>query len=155
MPTYHDLLKEEKAITDKQRQWDTSYLKMACILAENSYAIRRKVGCLIIKDRTIIADGVNGCPNGILNECEINDNGNLTTKEEVIHAEQNALIKCAKNGISCNRATIYVSDEPCINCAKLLIQAGIKRVVYAREYRLHDGINLLHKANIEVLQIKI
>lgn len=134
----------------KQKQFDVSYLKMAAIWGENSYCKRRKVGALMVKDRMIISDGYNGTPCGFENVCE-DENG--VTFPYVLHAEANAITKVAKSGNSSDGATIYVTDAPCVECSKLIIQAGIKRVVYSRAYRLTDGIELLQRAGIEVCQI--
>ena len=134
----------------KQKQFDISYLKMAAIWGENSYCKRRKVGALMVKDRMIISDGYNGTPCGFENVCE-DENG--VTYPYVLHAEANAITKVAKSGNSSNGATIYVTDAPCVECSKLIIQAGIKRVVYSRAYRLTDGIELLQRAGIEVCRI--
>ncbi len=134
----------------KQLQFDKSYLKMAAIWGENSYCKRRKVGALMVKDRMIISDGYNGTPCGFENVCE-DENG--VTFPYVLHAEANAITKVAKSGNSSNGATIYVTDAPCVECSKLIIQAGIKRVVYTRDYRLNDGIELLERAGIEVCRI--
>lgn len=161
----------------KQDKIDHLYLKMAFIWAENSYAIRRQVGCLIVKNNSIISDGYNGTPSGFPNVCEYavapdegqsyymgNRNEILEKAKEgwslvsypmVLHAESNAIAKLAKSGNSSKDATIYITDEPCIDCAKLIIQVGIKRVVFAREYRKHEGIELLNRANIIVKQINI
>lgn len=125
---------------------DRRYLRMATIWAENSYCKRRQVGALIVKDKMIISDGYNGTPSGFENVCE-EDN---VTKAYVLHAEANAITKIARSHNNADGATLYVTDEPCIECAKLIIQAGIRRVVYARHYRLHDGPDLLRRANIEV-----
>ena len=131
----------------KQRQFDTRYLQMARVWAENSYCVRRKVGALIVKDNMIISDGYNGTPAGFENICE-DDMGK--TKPYVLHAEANAITKIARSNNSSEGATLYVTASPCIECAKLIIQAGIKRVVYSEKYRLEDGLELLRKANIEV-----
>ena len=131
---------------DKQRQLDLRYLRMAQIWAENSYCKRRQVGALVVKDQMIISDGFNGTPSGFENICEEN-NGTLPY---VLHAEANAITKLARSSNNSDGATLYVTDAPCIECSKLIIQAGIKRVVYAREYRLHDGITLLQQAKIKV-----
>ena len=131
-------------------RFDEKYLKMAAIWAENSYCKRRQVGALIVKDRMIISDGFNGTPSGFENVCE-DENG--ITKPYVLHAEANAISKVAKSGNSSEGATLYVTASPCIECAKLIIQAGIKRVVYRDEYRLTDGIDLLAKAGIEVEKV--
>lgn len=125
---------------------------MARIWAENSYCIRRQVGALLVKDKMIISDGYNGTPAGFENICE-DENGK--TKPYVLHAEANAISKIAKSGNSSNGATLYVTTSPCIECAKLIIQAGIKKVVYAEPYRINDGIQLLKRANIELLQLSI
>ena len=119
---------------------------MARIWSENSYCIRRQVGALIVKNKMIISDGYNGTPSGFENVCEEND----VTKPYVLHAEANAITKIARSGNNSEGATLYVTDSPCIECSKLIIQAGIKRVVYARSYRLTDGIDLLKRAGIEV-----
>jgi dCMP deaminase len=124
---------------------------MAEIWAQNSYCKRRKVGALLVKDKMIISDGYNGTPSGFENECEDEEN---KTKTYVLHAEANAITKVAKSGNSSLGATLYVTSSPCIECSKLIIQAGIKRVVFTNNYRLEDGINLLKRANIEVEQIE-
>ena len=134
----------------KQQELDLRYLRMATIWSENSYCQRRKVGALIVKDKMIISDGYNGTPSGFENICE--DENNIT-KPYVLHAEANAITKIARSGNNSDGATLYVTDSPCIECSKLIIQAGIKRVVYAREYRLSDGIDLLRRAGIEVILI--
>ena len=130
-------------------KFDHSYLEMAEIWAQNSYCKRRKVGALLVKDRMIISDGYNGTPSGFENVCE--ENG--VTKPYVLHAEANAITKVAKSGNSSEGATLYVTASPCLECSKLIIQSGIKRVVYRDEYRLTDGIDLLRRAGIEVEKI--
>ena len=130
-------------------KFDKPYLEMAEIWAQNSYCKRRKVGALLVKDRTIISDGYNGTPSGFENICE-DENG--VTKPYVLHAEANAITKVAKSGNSSEGATLYVTASPCVECAKLIIQSGIKRVVYRDEYRLTDGVDLLRRAGIEVEQ---
>lgn len=132
----------------KQFELDKRYIRMAMIWADNSYCKRRKVGTLIVKDKMIISDGYNGTPSGFENICE--DENNIT-KPYVLHAEANAITKIARSNNSSDGATMYVTASPCIECAKLIIQAGIKRVVYSEKYRLEDGINLLKRADIEVL----
>lgn len=127
-------------------KFDTSYLKMARIWAANSYCKRRQVGALLVKDRMIISDGYNGTPSGFENVCE---DVNGVTLPYVLHAEANAISKVAKSGNSADGATLYVTASPCLECAKLIIQAGIRRVVYSDEYRLQDGVELLRKAGIE------
>ena len=141
-----------KTLANKQLQLDKRYLRMAKIWAENSYCIRRQVGALLVKDKMIISDGYNGTPSGFENICEDEDG---KTKPYVLHAEANAISKIAKSGNSSNGATLYVTTSPCIECAKLIIQAGIKKVVYAEPYRIDDGIQLLKRANIELLQLSI
>ncbi|MBR1929313.1 MAG: dCMP deaminase family protein [Paludibacteraceae bacterium] len=132
---------------DKERKFDVRYMQMARIWAENSYCVRRKVGALLVKNNMIISDGFNGTPSGFDNRCEDENNVSLPY---VLHAEANAITKVARSGNSSDGATLYITDSPCIECAKLIIQAGIKRVVYGRHYRLTDGIELLKKAGIEV-----
>ena len=136
----------------KQQLLDQRYLKMAAIWAQNSYCKRRKVGALIVKDKMIISDGYNGTPAGFENICEDEEN---RTKSYVLHAEANAITKVAKSNNSSDGATLYVTSSPCIECSKLIIQAGIKRVVFTENYRLEDGINLLKRAEIEVVQVDI
>ena len=131
----------------KQKELDTRYMRMAVIWAENSYCQRRKVGALIVKENMIISDGYNGTPSGFENVCE--DENNMT-KPYVLHAEANAITKIARSSNSSEGATLYFTASPCIECAKLIIQAGIKRVVYAEKYRLEDGIELLRRAGVEV-----
>ena len=131
---------------DKQYELDKRYIRMASIWSENSYCQRRKVGALIVKDKMIISDGYNGTPSGFENICEDENN---VTKPYVLHAEANA--KIARSNNSSDGATMYVTASPCIECAKLIIQAGIKRVVYSEHYRLEDGIELLKRAGIEVI----
>lgn len=137
---------------DKQQLLDYRYLKMASIWAENSYCTRRQVGALIVKDKMIISDGYNGTPSGFENVCE-DENG--LTKPYVLHAEANAITKIARSGNNSDGATLYVTASPCIECAKLIIQAGIKRVIYSEPYRLSDGIDLLKRAGIEVEYVDI
>ena len=136
--------------TYKQRNLDIRYLRMARIWAENSYCQRRKVGALVVKNKMIISDGYNGTPSGFENQCEDNNN---VTKPYVLHAEANAITKLARSNNNSDNATLYVTAAPCIECSKLIIQAGIKRVVYGEKYRLEDGITLLKKANIEVIYL--
>jgi dCMP deaminase len=136
---------------EKQEQFDRSYLKMAAIWAENSYCQRRKVGAIIVKDKMIISDGYNGTPAGFENICE-DEHG--ITKPYVLHAEANAITKVAKSNNSSEGATLYITSSPCVECAKLIIQAGIRRVVYSTEYRITDGLDLLRRAGIEVIYYK-
>ena len=133
--------------TGKQRLLDLRYLRMAAIWAENSYCQRRKVGALVVKEKMIISDGYNGTPSGFENICE---DAHGVTHPYVLHAEANAITKLARSGNNSDQATLYVTASPCIECAKLIIQAGIRRVVYAEQYRLTDGIDLLRRAGVEV-----
>ena len=130
---------------EKQLELDKRYLRMAAIWAENSYCKRRQVGALIVKDKMIISDGYNGTPSGFENICEDENN---VTKPYVLHAEANAITKVAASSNSSNGATIYVTSAPCIECAKLIIQSGIKRVVYSEKYRTEEGLELLSRAGI-------
>ncbi len=136
--------------TKKQHELDLRYMRMAKIWAENSYCQRRKVGALIVKNKMIISDGYNGTPAGFENICE--DEQGLT-KPYVLHAEANAITKIARSGNSSDGATLYVTTMPCIECSKLIIQAGIIRVVYAEEYRVRDGVELLQRAGVETVHI--
>ena len=136
----------------KQIELDGRYLRMARIWAENSYCTRRKVGALIVKDKMIISDGYNGTPSGFENVCELDDG---TTKPYVLHAEANAITKVAKSGNNCDGATLYVTASPCLECAKLIIQSGIRRVVYGEIYRLADGLDLLKMAGVEVVYLEL
>ena len=138
-------------ITEKKLLLDSRYLRMAKIWAENSYCERRKVGALLVKDKMIISDGFNGTPQGFENVCE-DENGN--TKSYVLHAEANAITKVAQTSNSSRNATLYVTTSPCIECAKLIIQSGITRVVFYEVYRLTDGIQLLKRAGIECVYLK-
>lgn len=135
----------------KQFELDKRYLRMAYIWAENSYCKRRQVGAIIVKNKMIISDGYNGTPSGFENVCE---DENDVTKPYVLHAEANAITKVARSNNSSEGATLYVTSSPCIECAKLIIQAGVKRVVYADSYRLSDGIELLKRADIELVSIE-
>ena len=137
-------------LTEKQQKFDLRYIQMARIWARNSYCKRRQVGALLVKDRMIISDGYNGTPSGFENDCE-DENGQ--SKPYVLHAEANAITKVAKSNNSSDGATLYITDSPCMDCAKLIIQAGIKRVVYGDDYRITDGIELLEKAGIEIVKI--
>ena len=134
-------------MNDKQHELDVRYMRMARIWAENSYCKRRQVGALIVKDQMIISDGFNGTPSGFENICE-DEHG--ITKPYVLHAEANAITKIARSSNSSDGATLYVTASPCIECAKLIIQAGIKRVVYSEKYRLDDGLKLLQRAGIDI-----
>lgn len=132
---------------EKQHQLDGRYLRMAQIWSENSYCKRRQVGALVVKDKMIISDGYNGTPSGFENVCEEND----VTKPYVLHAEANAITKLARSSNNSDGATLYVTASPCMECSKLIIQAGIRRVVYGEKYRIEDGIKLLERAGVEVV----
>ena len=154
----------------KQNDLDQTYLSMAKTWSSLSKAKRKKVGCLIVKDGAIISDGYNGTPRGFSNQCEdllpavggkivIDDEGNMVegtfnlhTKPEVLHAESNAITKLAKSTQSSQDATMYITIAPCLECSKLIIQSGIRRVVFENHYRSKQGINLLKKSNIEVIK---
>ena len=137
---------------EKQEQFDRRYLRMARIWAENSYCNRRKVGALIVKERMVISDGYNGTPTGFDNNCE-DENG--VTKAYVLHAEANAITKVAQSSNSSKGATLYTTASPCLECAKLIIQSGIIRVVYGEEYRITDGIDLLKRAGISTVYLSV
>lgn len=130
---------------------DEMYLKMAAVISERSYCNRKQVGCVIVKDNMIVSDGYNGTPTGFENVCE-DENGD--THKYVLHAEANALTKLAKSTNSSKDATLYVTMSPCYECSKLIIQTGIKRVVFNELYRIDDGLKLLKKAGIEVIHFK-
>ena len=132
---------------DKLKKLDERYLRMAHIWAENSYCKRRQVGALVVKDKMIISDGFNGTPSGFENVCEDENN---VTRPYVLHAEANAITKLARSHNNSDGATLYVTASPCIECAKLIIQSGIQRVVYGEKYRLDDGIQLLLRAGVNV-----
>jgi dCMP deaminase len=137
---------------EKQHQFDVHYLQMAQIWAKNSYCKRRQVGALLVKDRMIISDGYNGTPSGFENECE---DKNHLTKPYVLHAEANAITKVAKSNNNSEGATLYVTTSPCIECSKLIIQAGIVRIVYLHHYSKNEGLQLLERAGIEVVHLKL
>lgn len=145
----HDCI---KPYGEKQIAFDKRYLEMALIWAKNSYCKRRQVGALIVKEKMIISDGYNGTPSGFENICEDENN---VTKPYVLHAEANAITKVAKSNNSSENSTLYVTSSPCMECAKLIIQSGIKRVVYCDKYRLSDGIELLKRAGIEIVYIDL
>jgi dCMP deaminase len=148
-------------MTPKQHKIDLAYIKMAQVWAELSHATRKKVGALIVKNNTIISDGFNGTPSGFENECEEainNEDGSFKeykTKWYVLHAEANAILKVAKSTQSCNGSTLYVTYSPCTDCSKLIMQAGITRVVYLEEYRDTNGLDFLRRAGVEVKKIDI
>lgn len=125
---------------------------MALVWAENSYCRRRQVGALLVRDGAIISDGYNGTPSGFENVCE---DENDRTLPHVLHAEANAITKVAKSSNSSLGATLYVTASPCIECAKLIIQAGITRVVYTEAYRDAGGVELLQRAGVEVARVDI
>jgi len=137
---------------DKNRVLDQRYLRMARIWSENSYCRRRKVGALIVKDKMIISDGYNGTPSGFPNICEDTDD---TTFPYVLHAEANAITKVARSNNSSEGSTLYVTASPCVECAKLIIQAGIRKVVFSELYRITDGIDLLKRAGVETSYISL
>ena len=137
---------------NSKTKFDRSYIEMAHVWSKNSYCNRRQVGALIVKDRMIISDGYNGTPSGFENICE-DETG--TTKAYVLHAEANAITKVAKSNNSSEGATLYITDSPCVECAKLIIQSGIVRVVYDKKYRITDGLDLLERANILVEELHL
>lgn len=137
---------------DKQKEYDKRYLEMADIWAKNSYCKRRQVGAIIVKEKMIISDGYNGTPSGFENVCEDED---FKTKPYVLHAEANAITKVAKSNNSSEGSTLYVTTSPCVECSKLIIQAGIKRVVFSNKYRITDGLELLKRAKIEIVHVEI
>ena len=137
---------------EKQLKLDERYLRMALIWAENSYCIRRQVGALLVKDKMIISDGYNGTPSGFENICE---DENDKTKPYVLHAEANAITKVAKSNNSSDGATLYVTSSPCLECSKLIIQSGIRRVVFSEAYRINDGVELLIRAGVDVVRVEL
>jgi dCMP deaminase len=142
----------ENNAADKQKQLDIRYLRMARIWAENSYCQRRRVGALMVKDKTIISDGYNGTPSGFANVCE--DSAGVTLPY-VLHAEANAITKVARSNNASEGSTLYVTTSPCMECSKLIIQAGIKRVVFSELYRISDGMSLLKEAGVEVIHLPL
>lgn len=137
---------------EKQLKLDERYLRMAMIWSENSYCLRRQVGALLVKDKMIISDGYNGTPSGFENVCE---DENDKTKPYVLHAEANAITKVAKSNNSSEGATLYVTSSPCLECSKLIIQAGIKRVVFSEPYHMNDGVELLERAKVEIVKVEL
>ena len=135
----------------KQHLLDQRYLRMARIWAENSYCKRRQVGALVVKDQRIISDGYNGTPSGFDNICEENN----VSFHYVLHAEANAITKLARSHNNSEGSTLYVTASPCLECSKLIIQAGIKRVIYGEKYRLDDGLKLLERAGIETKFVEV
>ena len=142
----------KKGKMKKQQLLDQRYLRMASIWAENSYCDRRKVGALLVKNKMIISDGFNGTPSGFENHCEDEDG---KTKSYVLHAEANAITKVAKSNNSSEAATLYVTTSPCMECSKLIIQAGITRIVYDEKYRNTEGLAILERAGIEIVQLAL
>ena len=142
----------ENNAADKQKQLDIRYLRMARIWAENSYCQRRRVGAMMVKDKTIISDGYNGTPSGFANVCE--DSAGVTLPY-VLHAEANAITKVARSNNASDGSTLYVTTSPCMECSKLIIQAGIKRVVFSELYRISDGMSLLKEAGVEVIHLPL
>jgi dCMP deaminase len=138
-----------------QKELDIVYLKMAQEWASLSKACRKKVGCLIVKNGHIISDGYNGTPSGFDNNCEILTEDGLITKPEVLHAETNAITKLAKSTQSSLNSTMYITVSPCLDCSKLILQSGIKRVVYGSNYRNLDGISFLLGAKLDITFLKI
>lgn len=145
-------MSHEHNSNEKQDTLDRRYLRMATIWAENSYCKRRQVGAIIVKNKMIISDGYNGTPAGFENVCE-DETG--ITKPYVLHAEANAITKVARSNNSSDGATLYVTASPCMECAKLIIQAGIKRVVFNELYRIVDGLDILKRAGIECVHIAL
>jgi dCMP deaminase len=137
---------------DKLLKYDSAYLRMSKEWSNLSWAVRKKVGSLIVKDGVIISDGYNGTPTGFENECE---DSNGDTKWYVIHAEANAILKCARTTQSCDGATLYITHSPCRDCSKLILQSGIKRVVYLEDYKDPAGKDFLRSAGVELTQIVI
>jgi dCMP deaminase len=135
---------------EKQTLLDQRYIRMATIWAENSYCTRRKVGAIIVKDQMIISDGYNGTPSGFENVCETVDN---VTKSYVLHAEANAITKVSKSNNSSDGATLYVTTSPCMECSKLIIQSGIKRVVFDEKYKNTEGLDILKRAGVKVEEV--
>ena len=138
-----------------QKELDEAYLSMAFVWSKLSKARRKKVGCLIVKDNTIISDGFNGTPSGFDNSCEVWDNGDWVTKPETIHAESNAISKLALSTQSSFGSTMYITCSPCLDCAKLIIQSKIERVVFSEIYRNDSGIKFLKKAGVDIFNLKI
>lgn len=140
----------EEFVEAKQLKYDKAYLRMAQTWAELSHCARKKVGAIIVKDNAIISDGFNGTPAGFDNCCET-DGGD--THWYVLHAEANAILKVAKSTNNCTGATLYLTLSPCKDCSKLILQAGITRLVYMNHYRDTVGVDFLVSAGIEVVQI--
>jgi len=147
----NDIDKNETIYNRKDKKMDLIYLKMAKVWGSNSYCKRMQVGSLIVKNKSIISDGYNGSPTGFPNQCEDDDN---VTLNYVLHAEANAITKLAKSTQSSENATLYVTVSPCFECSKLIIQSGIKRVVFKEVYRKPESIKFLFDAGIEILRIE-
>jgi dCMP deaminase len=143
-------MSDKSTSQEKQLAIDKRYLRMARIWASNSYCKRRQVGALLVKDKMIISDGYNGTPSGFENKCE---EENDTTKSYVLHAEANAITKVAKSNNSSDGSTLYITTSPCMECSKLIIQAGIERVVFSELYTKHEGLKLLERAGIKVIHL--
>ena len=133
----------------KQERYDRAYLNMATEWAKLSHCVRKKVGALIVKNGMIISDGFNGCPTGFNNNCE---NESDETFWYVLHGEANAILKCAKHGHSCDGATLYQTLSPCRECSKLILQSGIKRLVYLHDYKDTSGLDFLRESGIEIIK---
>lgn len=131
------------------KSWNLTFIKIAELVSYHSYAKRNKVGAILIKDNRIISIGYNGTPHGFDNNCELNNR----TKPEVLHAESNCITKCAKSNESSNNSILYVTLSPCIECAKLIIQSGIKKVYFKKKYRDNSGLMLLKAAKIKYYEI--
>ena len=135
----------------KQKRYDQAYLRMASEWAKLSHCSRKQVGAIIVKNGTIIADGYNGTPSGFENMCETDEG---STKWYVLHAEANAILKVARSNNSCEGSTLYITLSPCKDCSKLIIQAGIKRVVFINKYKDTSGIDFLEKAGVELCHLQ-
>jgi dCMP deaminase len=144
-------LNDETLYSAKDKKMDLVYLKMAEVWATNSYCKRMQVGSLIVKNKSIISDGYNGSPTGFPNECEDDDN---VTLNYVLHAEANAITKLAKSTQSSDGSTLYVTVSPCFECSKLIIQAGVKRLVFKEVYRKPESLKFLFDAGIEIVRIE-
>lgn len=140
--------KINQILDTKNEKYDKAYMRMAVEWAKLSHCKRAKVGSLIVKDNMIISDGFNGSPTGFDNDCEDTYNN---THWYVLHSEANAILKCAKNGSSCKDSTLYLTHSPCKECAKLIYQSGIKKVVYNQEYRDNEGIDFLKKSGLRIV----
>lgn len=147
--TFGIVMAEDKQDT-KQKRYDAAYMRMAREWALLSHCERKQVGALIVKDQMIIADGYNGTPSGFPNVCEAEDG---TTHWYVLHAEANAITKLAKSNNSAEGATLYITLSPCRDCAKLIHQAGIVRVVYADAYKDSSGLAFLNQAGVEIVHL--